>query len=82
MPQKTVRLIRSHEHAGQKLKPGSQLVLDEKRAAWLIDQGAAVDAKDWTAKRAALLTSPSAAQPAKAAKPAPKSTGCCGQRSR
>lgn len=85
MAQRTVRLVRSHTHAGQSLRPGAQLILDERRAAWLIDQGVAVSAADWTPERAALLTPRDAMQAkTKTALPkaAPARMGCCGQRAR
>lgn len=34
-----VRLRKIHEHAGLLLQPGAVLVMDDKTAQWLIDQG-------------------------------------------
>lgn len=80
MQQRTVRLIRKHTHAGRELAPGAQLVLEQRKAEWLVDQGAAVPV-GWSFTRAALLTPPATARgtdstKASAQRAAP--TGCRG----
>lgn len=83
MQRRTIRIIRSLTHAGRKIEPGAQLVIDERRAVWLIDQGVALATEDWVPERAALLTPPATMQTRAArAKAAPMRTGCCGQRTR
>ncbi len=84
MQMRTIRLLRSHTHAGRKYEPGAQLSLNDRTAAWLIDQGVA-EAVGWTRERAALRVAPSevrASDPtrtpeAKAATPALRRS-CCG----
>lgn len=83
---KTVRLTKAHRHAGRDLSPGAQLVLDERRAAWLVEQGVAEYVGGRPTERAALLTTSRATAPATeggdAQGPAVRATsrpwGCCG----
>ena len=78
MAQRTIKLLRELNYGGRKLAAGSQMVLDERKAEWLVEQGAA-EAIGWTAERAALLTPPRAAVSAKASSAkAPARTGCRG----
>lgn len=85
MAQRTVRLLRRHTHAGRVLEARSQLAIDERLAAWLIDQGIAEAVGGWKPQRAALLTAPDAMQTtntkttaAKQQVAAPVRSGCCG----
>lgn len=77
-PKKAVRLRRPTTHYGEKLAAGAQITVDESRARWLIEQGAA-DPVGWeyTGQRMR------AAAPISAPAPngeVPARRKCCGSR--
>lgn len=82
--QRTIRLVKVHKHGGRELGVGAQIALDERRAAWLVEQGVAEYVARAPAARAALLTNTRAASPAEAGgnaqqpAPAARAWGCCG----
>jgi len=83
MQMKTVRITAAdgHKHAGRKVPKGTQLVMREAAADWLVEQGVA-EPVGWNATRAALLTPPAAPLVNKPKTPAPAKaparTGCRG----
>lgn len=84
--QKTIRLLKAHKHGGREVGAGAQIALDERRAAWLVEQGVAEYVARAPAARAALLTNTRATSSADAggtaqqSAPAPsaRAWGCCG----
>lgn len=74
---RTVRLLRRHQHAGVDYAPGALVVLTERNAQRLVDQGIA----EAVALPALLTASPAKAAatktPAKATAPTIR-RGCCG----
>lgn len=81
MKRRTVRLVKAHRHGGRDLQPGAQLVLDERRASWLVEQGVAEFVGGPSLTRAALLTDSRTAASAKEGGPAQRAAGATGSRS-
>lgn len=87
MAQRTIRLTKAHRHGGRDLQRGAQIVLDTRRASWLVEQGVAEFVDGPSSTRAALFTearsTTSAREGGAAQRPAGAPTarswgGCCG----
>lgn len=70
---KSVRLLKEHRHGGELRPPGTPMTLEDRRAAWLVEQGIAAYV---TPKYREAQTPVSA--PVPAAPTQRRVTACCG----